>query len=294
MPRMTQKRARELLHKKLGKPKNELDKHIFDQLVKLAGKKVVIQYGVHLGENPGRLAALLARKKLEGDKRVGFLEFNAPMELYRESAIWQALPKLVKEAPSDRRIYAVEQELVEKDRIHSRRYNRDMIQQAITEILKPKHYIDVHATDSKGLGAPLCDNHFVLGLIYEDHFKVLESMYKRTRNLVDSWHKESIKSTPSFADIAVEVVANSITPKKPRRVRKFYEETYKMYSTVNPLDERGKRNARATAKFLERYVKRLLELKQRGVRERPTLFEWREDGSFIKKHSKKERKKLKR
>ncbi len=81
------------MHKKLGKPKNELDKHLFNQLVKLAGKKVVIQYGVHLGENPGRLAGILAKKKLEKNKNVGFLEFNGPVEIYHDSIIQQRPPR---------------------------------------------------------------------------------------------------------------------------------------------------------------------------------------------------------
>ncbi|MCK4327596.1 MAG: hypothetical protein KAW41_03900 [Candidatus Diapherotrites archaeon] len=97
----TPKELRKLIIGEMGKPKNEVDRDILRQLVGLAGKKVVLQYGVHLNEKIGKLTAMLARKNLEDKKEVGFIELNGVCDIHRDALINSRARKYSKPVPTD-------------------------------------------------------------------------------------------------------------------------------------------------------------------------------------------------
>jgi hypothetical protein len=82
----TREELRQEFIKRLGEPQNRKDEYILNQLVNVAGKKIVYVVGVHLGESNSRKATAEAVQELErqGIKDVGIVRLPGYFSPYSE------------------------------------------------------------------------------------------------------------------------------------------------------------------------------------------------------------------
>lgn len=278
MPRLwSRAELKEEFSRRLGKPKNAVDKHIYDQLLGLAGKKVVIQYGMHLGENPGRFAAMLARKELGKRKGVGFLEFTGAFDVHRDALIGERASKLskgsvepivcrdfaqiLKEGHADavprdilKHLKRAERELIRENIIPSESFDRDAVEGFVFCVFRPDHYIDVHASPSEG------DEPFIFLTRFKDHEKIVKAISPE----VSIQKHEALECLHTPLHSVVEVSGPYETPEgsrlTPKRVADFYKLLKSVeYGSVERLDRKGTANARAASGFLVKFVDKLLK-----------------------------------
>lgn len=263
--KLPEKELRKRFVAKLGKPQNDIDKDILNQLVKLGNKKIIIQYGMHISEGPGRFAGMLVRKKLENNKDVGFFEFNGVFDEHRWGMIRGRIYRDKEDRPVDAGRKLALAEFVSKNLIPSDKYDAKMVGRAIQEILKPDHHIDVHASpldfvtsDGEGFN----QSFFVL-TGRTDHKDVIKGLSGSKKPILTINHFD-LKHAMLPQDTAFEVAGNGIKPKESKFITKETEEFYGSdtpwcYRNVIKLDALGKKNARETARYITKFVKELLK-----------------------------------
>jgi hypothetical protein len=284
MPRLrSQEELREEFSRRLGKPKNDVDKHIYGQLFGLTGKSVIIQYGLHLGENPGRLAAMLARKELGSHPDVGFLEFQGVFDFHRDALIGRRAAKLsgYRLKPADcinaqqmlrmgksvlkirgmkKHLRDATRELVRENKIPSYCFDRDSIEAVVFCVFRPEHYIDVHASALKIDKKPI-EEPFMLLTSDKEHERVVRRAFPKV--LVGTHEALKWKRIPIH--VAIEVGGKQEPVRRSSRTTKSVADFYRLspgdYKKALRLDEQGVRNARLASDFLVKFVNKLLRMR---------------------------------
>ncbi len=261
----------------LGKPKNDIDKRMLKQMLSLVGKHVVVQYGVHLGENPGRLAAMLARKRLEKLKpeekrKIGFLEFQGVFDVHRDALI-KVRAKGIAKKPTKTHFMKAEEQLIKENIIPSDNFDRDSLEGCVRAYVRPYDYIDVHATPKEIMGHPQSSEPFVIDTTSINHFNVMENLLEDADATVsDEVLDAAVSGLTNQYDLMphtwIEVVGKA---RKVRARKRMYggtpselaEKVYRILpaqykGTLVDFDEGGTVNSRKAANFLVKFVKKLI------------------------------------